>query len=150
MQQAAVRCQSENITWVRSMACRDTIGLLSLSRQSVLAICVVCGLFQLNVNLCCLSPVGCLFVCLDNIKNIAHDVYCIFLDQFYFLYCMLFLYCMFLMYFLYCTFLMYSLYCTFLMYFLYPKVFIVFLLLHVFNVFFFIARFQCISCTAGF
>ena len=26
----AVRCQSKNITWNRSMACRDTIGLLSL------------------------------------------------------------------------------------------------------------------------
>ena len=30
MQQLAVRCQSKNITWNRSMACRDTIGLLSL------------------------------------------------------------------------------------------------------------------------
>ena len=32
MQQLAVRCQSKKITWNRIMACRDTIGLLSLSR----------------------------------------------------------------------------------------------------------------------
>ena len=44
MQQMAVRCQSKNITWNRSMACRDTIGLLSLSRLSVSAVCLVCGL----------------------------------------------------------------------------------------------------------
>ena len=35
------------ILWIgntnRSMACRDTMGLLSLSRKSVRAVCVVCG-----------------------------------------------------------------------------------------------------------
>ena len=29
MQQVAVKCQSKNIKWNRSMACRDTIGLLT-------------------------------------------------------------------------------------------------------------------------
>ena len=50
MQQVAVRCQSKNITWNRSMACRDTLGLLSLSRWSVWAVCVVCGLYQAYIT----------------------------------------------------------------------------------------------------
>ena len=44
MQQVAVRCQSKNVTWNCSKACRYTLGQLSLSRKSVCgcAVCLVC------------------------------------------------------------------------------------------------------------